>query len=48
MKQVQYEIKATLWFDPEEDIYINEYLDKLRELGEAEVTDIKIVDKDFN
>lgn len=39
-KQVVYEIKAKLFFDMDDDIDINSYLDNLRSIGEAEVVDV--------
>lgn len=46
IKEIQYEIKATLWFDINEDVNIVEYLNHLREIGEAEVVDVKVVERE--
>ena len=48
-KRIEYEIKAKLWFETDEDVKsrplsITEYLDKLREIGEAEIVNVKIVE----
>jgi hypothetical protein len=45
-KMIEYEIRAKLWFEPDEDIDITSYLDNLRGIGEAEVIDVKIVKVD--
>jgi hypothetical protein len=44
-KQIVYTIKAQLFFDIEEDTEIVDILDSLRGMGTAEITDVKIVDK---
>ncbi len=45
-KMIEYSIEAKLWFDLDDDIPITEYLEKLRETGEAEVVHVKIVEKE--
>lgn len=45
-KQIVYTIQAELFFDVEDDIEINDILDNLRGVGDAEIMDVKIVDKD--
>ena len=40
-KKIVYTIQAKLIFDPEENIDISEYLDNLRGIGIAEVTDVE-------
>ena len=45
-KMIEYEIRAKLWFEPDEDIDITSYLDNLRGVGEAEVIDVRIVKVD--
>ena len=45
-KMIEYEIHGKLWFPINENVNIEDYLDKLREIGEAEVVDAKIVERD--
>lgn len=45
-KKIVYTVSAKLIFDSDEDINITEYLDKLREIGVAEVVDVDLVDED--
>jgi len=45
-KQIVYTIQAELFFNIEEDIEIVDILDSLRGVGTAEITDVKVVDKD--
>ena len=45
-KMIEYEIKAKLWFDMDENTEIESYLDNLRGIGEAEVVDVKVVEKE--
>ena len=45
-KRIQYTIEARLWTDVEYPDEIHEYLDKLREIGEAKITAVEIVDRE--
>jgi hypothetical protein len=45
-KKLVYTIKASLLFDPVEDINITTYLEPLQEIGVAEVIDVKLIDSD--
>ena len=45
-KKIVYTVSAKLIFDSDEDVNITEYLDKLREIGVAEVVDVDLVDED--
>lgn len=45
-KFIVYKIEAKLYFELEDDIIINEYLDKLREVGEAKVVDVFLEEKE--
>jgi len=47
---IEYQISAKLWFDVEENTEIEDYLEKLREIGEARVDHVRLVteDKDGN
>jgi len=45
-KKIVYTIEAKLIFDPEESIDISEYLDNLRGIGVAEVTNVELMDED--
>jgi len=45
-KKIVYTITANLIFDPEEDIDISSYLDNLRGIGTAEVTDVRLMSED--
>jgi len=49
-KMIEYEIRAKLWFELDEDIDISSYLDNLRGIGEADVVNVRVVevDKDGN
>jgi len=42
-KEIVYTISAKLRFDPEEPINIEEVLDTLRGIGEAEIIDVEVV-----
>lgn len=44
-KEIVYLIEARLAFDIEDNIDVQEYLDKLREIGEAEIVDVEIVNR---
>jgi len=46
-KMIEFEIHAKLWFEPDENIDVVDYLDHLREIGEAEIVDVKVVEKDL-
>jgi len=43
-KEIVYTIHATLKFDANEDVNITEYLEKLREVGTAEVVEVHTED----
>lgn len=45
-KKIKYIIAAEVIIDPEEENEIRDYLDKFREIGDAEIVDIEIVEKD--
>jgi hypothetical protein len=47
-KMIEYEIKAKLWFDIDANTEIEDYLDNLRGIGEAEVVNVRIVNEDEN
>lgn len=44
-KELKYTIKAILWFDPESPD-VEEYIDRLREIGEVEIENVELVVKE--
>ena len=47
-RMLQYEIKGKLLFELDENTEIEDYLDYIRGIGEAEVVDVKVVEVDEN
>ena len=44
MKKIVYFLKGIVYFDVDDDVPINEYLEKIREMGACEIEDVKLMD----
>ena len=49
-KRIAYKIEAEIYFDMDENVDIEGYLDNLRGIGKANVIDVRVVemDEDYN